>query len=100
MAVNAVGLEVDWIVVFAAFAVVAVVQAIPIFNIPGIAEAVLITVLAAAVDGGNDQIAAAVFVFRILTWLLPIPLGGIAFSRWRTWVKKNPISDPRTGDLG
>ena len=91
VAVRAVGLEVDWIVVFGAFALVAIVQAIPIFNIPGIAEAVLITALSAALGGeGNDQIAAAVFVFRILTWLLPIPLGGIAFSRWRSWVKENP----------
>ena len=87
-AVYAVGLEVDWVIVFGAFAVVAIVQAIPIFNIPGIAEVVLITTLSAAVgNGANDQVAAAVFVFRILTWLVPIPLGGVAFSRWRSSVE-------------
>lgn len=92
LAVYFVGLEVDWIVVFAAYAVVAIVGAIPIFNIPGVAEAVLISILGVAVGGGaNDQVAAAVFVFRILTWLLPIPLGGIAYSRWRTWAKSHPV---------
>ena len=30
-----------------------------------------------------DQVAAAVFVYRILIWLLPIPFGGVAFTRWR-----------------
>ena len=27
------------------------------------------------------------FVFRILTWLLPIPFGGFAFTRWRDKVR-------------
>ena len=95
LAVRFVGLDsVDWIVVFAAFAVVAIVGAIPIFNIPGIAEAVLIGILGAAVGGGaTDEVAAAVFVFRILTWLLPIPLGGIAYSRWRTWASSHPSGE-------
>lgn len=88
IAVYAVGLEVSWIIVFAAFSAVAIIQAVPIFNIPGIAEFVLITTIAASVGNEfSDEIAAAVFIFRILTWLLPIPLGGIAFSRWRTSVK-------------
>lgn len=93
VAVRAVGLDdVDWIVVFAAFAVVAIVGAIPIFNIPGIAEAVLIGILGYAVGGGSgDEVAAAVFVFRILTWLLPIPLGGMAYSRWRTWANTRSL---------
>ena len=89
LAVWFVGLEVSWTVVFAAFAIVAILGAIPIFNIPGIAEAVYITILGLAVGGQNpDEVAAAVFVFRILTWLLPIPVGGLVFSRWRTWVKQ------------
>jgi uncharacterized membrane protein YbhN (UPF0104 family) len=45
-------------------------------------------VLSVAVGGGQaDEVAAAVFVFRILTWIMPIPLGGLAYSRWRASVK-------------
>ena len=83
--------DVDWVVIFAAFAVVAVAGTIPLINAPGVSEAVYIGILTIAVGGGRpDQVAAAVFVFRLLTWLLPIPIGGIVFSRWRTWARKNP----------
>jgi uncharacterized membrane protein YbhN (UPF0104 family) len=85
----AVGLDgADWILVFAGFAVIAIVGTIPILNAPGIAEAIYIAVLSVAVGGGQaDEVAAAVFVFRILTWIMPIPLGGLAYSRWRASVK-------------
>ncbi|MGB7860138.1 MAG: hypothetical protein WBM90_06545, partial [Acidimicrobiia bacterium] len=85
----AVGLDsADWILIFAGYAVIAIVGTIPILNAPGIAEAIYIAVLSIAVGGGqSDEVAAAVFVFRILTWILPIPLGGMAYSRWRGWVR-------------
>ena len=70
---------------------------IPIFNAPGISEAILIATFNTAAGGGaTDEVAAAVFVFRILTWLLPIPFGGFAFTRWRDKVRasgKNEILD-------
>jgi uncharacterized membrane protein YbhN (UPF0104 family) len=37
----------------------------------------------AAGQGSADQIAAAVFVFRLITWLLPIPVGGVSYTRWK-----------------
>ena len=87
LAIRFVGVDgdaLDWVVVFAAFSAVAVLTAIPIFKLPGIAEAIYIVVLNAMSGGGiADQLTAAVFVFRVLTWLAPIPLGGIAFRRWR-----------------
>ncbi len=76
--------QIDWTVAFAAFAASVALTVIPIFNMPGIAEAVLIGTFNAASGGGyTDQIAAAVFVYRILVWLTPIPFGGLAFTRWR-----------------
>lgn len=76
--------QIDWTVAFAAFAASVALTVVPIFNMPGIAEAVLIGTFSAASGGGStDQIAAAVFVYRILTWLTPIPFGGLAFTRWR-----------------
>lgn len=62
---------------------------IPIFNIPGIAEATYISIFSGVVGAESaDAVAAAVFVFRILTWLAPIPFGRIAFTRWRDQVGK------------
>lgn len=87
LAVRFVGLgadQIDWTVAFAAFAVSMALTVVPIFNMPGIAEAVLIGTFNSVAGGGfADQIAAAVFVYRILTWLAPIPFGGLAFTRWR-----------------
>ena len=92
IAVRAVGIgqdEISWSVVFAAFAAVMALTVIPIFNMPGLTEVVLISVLTAAVGQEfSDEIAASVFVYRILTWLLPIPFGGFAFNKWRDTVRK------------
>ena len=87
LAIRSVGIDqntLDWVVVFTAFSAVAVLTTIPVFKLPGIAEAIYIGALNLVSGGGiADQLVAAVFVFRFLTWLAPIPLGGIAFSRWR-----------------
>ena len=87
VAIRSVGVDqtaLDWVVVFAAFSAVAVITTIPVFKLPGIAEAIYIGALNLASGGGiADQLVAAVFVFRFLTWLAPIPLGGIAYSGWR-----------------
>lgn len=91
LAIRFVGIGSDqlhWSEAFGAFAIVMVLTVIPIFNMPGISEAILIGVFNAAAGGGAaDQVAAAVFVYRILTWLLPIPFGGFAFNRWRDQVR-------------
>ena len=91
IAVRSVGITAEavaWPVVFAAFAAVMTVGVIPIFNLPGITEVILIGTLSRyAGSEFSDEIAAAVFVYRILTWLLPIPFGGFAFNAWRNSVR-------------
>ena len=86
-AVRSVGLGSDAIstgVVFACVAAVAAITTIPIFNAPGLNEALYMSILAfAAGQGSADQVAAAVFVFRLITWLLPIPVGGVSYTRWK-----------------
>lgn len=80
--------QLHWTIAFAAFAAAMALTVIPIFNMPGIAEAILIATFNAAAGGdAADQVAAAVFVYRILTWLTPIPFGGIAFTRWRDQIR-------------
>jgi len=86
-AVRGVGLDPDAIptvVVFAAVAAVAAITTIPIFNAPGLNEALYMAILGfAAGQGSADEVAAAVFIFRLITWLLPIPVGGVSYTRWK-----------------
>ena len=86
--------QLHWTVAFGAYAITMALTVIPIFNMPGIAEAILIATFN-SVAGGDaaDQVAAAVFVYRILTWLTPIPFGGLAFTRWRDQVRATGKTD-------
>jgi uncharacterized protein (TIRG00374 family) len=63
----------------------------------GVIELVLITGLSAA-GGPRALVAAAVLVFRALTYVLPIPLGLATYVFWRrnrSW-RRAPNSAPRT----
>jgi uncharacterized protein (TIRG00374 family) len=63
----------------------------------GVVEVALITGLAAA-GGDRALVAAAVLVFRALTFVLPIPLGLATYVFWRrnrSW-RRAPGTAPRT----
>jgi uncharacterized protein (TIRG00374 family) len=63
----------------------------------GIIEVALITGLAAA-GGQRTEVAAAVLIFRALTYVLPIPIGLATYVFWRrnhSW-RRAPNSAPRT----
>jgi uncharacterized membrane protein YbhN (UPF0104 family) len=78
--------EVSWVEVLAAFAFVRLVSAIPVT--PGGLGVVELGLTAAMGSGLDDatknQIAAAVLLFRALTWFVPIPLGIGAWLFWRS----------------
>lgn len=90
--------EVSWAEALAVFAFARLVTAIPITpGGLGIVEVALITGLSAA-GGARSQVAAAVLVFRALTYVLPIPLGLGAYVFWRrnsSW-RRAPNAAPRT----
>jgi len=82
--------ELSWIAVLAAFAFVRLVSALPVT--PGGVGVVELGYAAVMTIGLNDitsaQVVAAILVFRAVTYLLPIPLGLIAYVVWRvntTW---------------
>lgn len=82
--------ELSWIAVFAAFAFVRLISALPIT--PGGVGVVELGYAAVMTIGLDDitsaQVVAAILVFRALTYLLPIPLGLISYVIWRlnkTW---------------
>jgi uncharacterized protein (TIRG00374 family) len=90
--------DVSWVEVLAVFAFARLVTAIPLSpGGLGIVEVALITGLAAA-GGARPAVAAAVLIFRALTYVLPIPLGLAAYIVWRrnrSW-RRAPNTAPRT----
>jgi uncharacterized protein (TIRG00374 family) len=82
--------ELSWAKVLAAYSFVRLLSAIPVT--PGGLGVVELGLTAALGNGLPDptknQIAAAVLVYRALTWFAPIPLGVMAWLFWRsntTW---------------
>ncbi len=78
--------DVSWQAVFAALAFVRLVSAIPVT--PGGLGLVELGLTAALGAGLSEQtriqVAAAVLLYRALTWLLPVPLGVGCWLFWRT----------------
>lgn len=76
--------ELDWVAVFAAFALVQLLTSIPITPSGlGVAEAAYVTLLAAGATGGLvDEVTAAAIIYRVFSWLIIIPLGGVAWLWW------------------
>lgn len=93
--------DVSWTEAFAVFTFARLVTAIPITpGGVGIVEVALITGMAAA-GGARAQIAAAVLLFRALTYVLRIPLGLATYIFWRrntSW-RREPGTAPRPAGL-
>jgi putative heme transporter len=75
--------EVTWTEALAAFAFVRLISAIPIT--PGGLGVVELGLTAALISAGGDEaeVAAAVLLYRALTYLLPIPIGVFLYLKWR-----------------
>jgi uncharacterized protein (TIRG00374 family) len=90
--------ELNWAEVLAVFAFARLLTAIPFTpGGLGVVEIALITGLSAA-GGPRAAVAAAVLIFRALTYVLPIPLGLAAYVFWRrnrSW-RRPPGGAPRT----
>ncbi|HET6952423.1 MAG TPA: flippase-like domain-containing protein [Acidimicrobiales bacterium] len=75
--------EVGWAQVLAAFAFARLVTAVPLTpGGVGVVELALIAGLSAA-GGDRAPVVAAVLVYRLLTYVLPIVLGGLTYLYWR-----------------
>jgi putative heme transporter len=75
--------EVGWVEALAAFALVRLLSAVPVT--PGGLGVVELGLVAALVLAGGEEAAvvAAVLVFRVLTLVLPIPIGAVTWWLWR-----------------
>jgi uncharacterized membrane protein YbhN (UPF0104 family) len=90
--------EVGWVEVLAIFSFARLLTAIPLTpGGLGVIEIALITGVSAT-GGARAQVAAAVLIFRALTFVLPIPLGVLTYVFWRrnrSW-RREPGTAPRT----
>jgi uncharacterized membrane protein YbhN (UPF0104 family) len=91
--------QVGWAEVLAVFAFARLVTAIPITpGGVGVVELALIAGLTQA--GGEDAaVVAAVLLFRVLTYLLPIVVGAGAYVYWRRNRSWRGSAPPLTGEL-
>jgi uncharacterized protein (TIRG00374 family) len=78
--------DVSWAKVLAAFAFVRLLSAVPVTpGGLGVVELGLTAALGSGLpDETKNQIAAAVLVYRFLTWFAPIPLGVVSWLFWRS----------------
>ncbi len=87
VSVRAVGIapsQLDWVSIFAAFALVQLITSVPITpGGLGVAEAAYVTLLAVGSTGGLvGRVAAAALIYRIFSWLILVPLGGVSWLWW------------------
>lgn len=92
--------EVSWAEVLAAFAFARLLSAVPLT--PGGLGVIELALTTALVTAGGDraQVVASVLIYRALTYVLPIPLGVVAYLFWRgnrSW-RKAPGSVPGLAD--
>jgi len=90
--------EVGWAEILAVFAFARLLTAVPLTpGGLGIVELALISGLTAA-GGAHAQVVAAVLVYRVLTYVIPIPFGLITYVYWRrnkSWLDSAPPLDPK-----
>ena len=83
--------QVSWSLVLASFALVRILQSVPITpGGIGVVELGLTGALVAA-GGDNASVVAGVLVYRALTWLPPLVLGPFFYGGWRLWLRRQGI---------
>jgi uncharacterized protein (TIRG00374 family) len=94
--------EIGWAEALAVYSFARLLTIVPITpGGLGVIEVALITTLAATAGSRDEvtaQVAAAVLIFRALTYVLPIPIGLVAYVFWRrnrSW-RRAPNAAPRT----
>jgi putative heme transporter len=81
----------SWSQVFVAFGIVNGLTVLPITpGDTGVSEVALIGMLGAAAGGGDviNLITAGVFLYRLLTWLLIMPVGWVTLLAWQVGLRR------------
>ena len=88
--------QVGWIEILAAFAFVRLLSAIPLTpGGLGVVELGLAASLGSGLpDAVQNKVAAAVLLYRALTWFTPIPLGAASWLFWRSTAARRHVVAP------
>jgi uncharacterized membrane protein YbhN (UPF0104 family) len=81
----------SWVAIFCVWAIVRGLTVIPLMpGGVGVSEVAYIGMLT-AISGQQyvNEVTAGVLVYRILTWLLMIPAGGVAMGLWQVGLRKS-----------
>ena len=80
--------QVSWAEALGAFAFIRLVTALPVT--PGGLGLVELGLVAALVLAGGQQapVVAAVLIFRFLTLILQVPIGGVSYAAWRLHMRR------------
>ena len=83
--------QLHWAEIFAAFALIQLITAIPITpGGIGIAEAGYVTLLVVESNRAlADAVTAATLIYRLFSWIIIIPLGGLAWLLWNRSLPKD-----------
>jgi len=100
VSVRAVGIssaELDWVAIFAAFALVQLLTSVPITPSGlGVAEAAYVALLTAESNADlAGPVAAAAIIYRFFSWVILIPLGGAAWLWWSR-NRQAPLGDEQS----
>jgi uncharacterized protein (TIRG00374 family) len=88
--------QLHWVEIFAAFTLVQVITIVPIMpGGLGIAEASYVSLLVVGSDRALvDTFTAGTLIYRLFSWLLIVPFGGIAFLLWRRSLPVEDLVEP------
>jgi uncharacterized membrane protein YbhN (UPF0104 family) len=97
---------ISWAKIVAAFGVMSLASLVaPTPGGLGVAEVTLLAVLGAGLpDTMDNAITAAILLFRIATWLVPIPIGAASYlfwrktPRWRMTEEERDVARGASGD--
>jgi uncharacterized protein (TIRG00374 family) len=93
--------EISWTQVLAVFSFARLLTAIPLTpGGLGVIELALIGGLDAAAGGMHNQIVGAVLLFRLLTYVVPIPFGLITYWYWRRNTSWRNSAPPLPAEFG
>lgn len=66
----------------------------------GVTEAILLSVITLPTAEAQASFTAALFLYRVFTWLLPFPIGAVAFFMWRWQERTGRIKKFTPDDSG
>jgi len=69
-----------------------VVNILPIPGKSALAAPTLFTIMNLTSDADQSAMTAAILLYRVVTWLLPMPVGGAMFFVWRYRVRRDTVT--------